>query len=62
MADPDPLFAQMVSAGHAAFTLAALDADLVPAEGRESDLVDAAIKAGVLGALQVDRETPSDAK
>ena len=61
---PDPvpdLFDRMVAEGHALFSLAALDVGLAPTEGRERQLVEAAVQAGVLGALAVMRaDQPTD--
>ena len=50
------LFDRMESAAHAAFALSAAATDLVVETERERALVNAAIAAGVVGALSVLRE------
>lgn len=52
----DDLFEQMVAEGHAAYTLSAMGSEAEPVTDRERDLVDAAVKAGVVGALTVLRK------
>lgn len=59
MADSGDLFDRMVAAGHASFSLAAA-ADGLDVTGRETRLVNAAITAGVVGALAVLREDDPD--
>ena len=57
------LFDRMMSAAHASFALSAAATDLVVEGEREGALVDAAVAAGVVGALSVMREDgPTDAK
>lgn len=53
--DPDGLFEQMVAAGHTEFLLSSLDEGIVLTD-REERLVNAAVAAGVVGALAVLRE------
>lgn len=53
-AEPD-LFEKMVQTGHATLALALADGDGEPTSERERELVNAAVEAGVLGALEVLR-------
>lgn len=68
MADPadEPavagLFEQMTAEGHAAFALACASDDVTVEGERERSLVEAAITAGVVGALSVLRDDDQDAK
>jgi hypothetical protein len=59
----EDLFDRMAAAGHAAFALSAASEGLSVGTERERALVDAAVTAGVVGALSVIREdSPPDAK
>jgi hypothetical protein len=58
----EDLFDRMAAAGHAAFALSAASEGLSVDTERERALVNAAVAAGVVGALAVLREAPPDAK
>lgn len=62
--DDGGLWDEMISAAHAQFALSAVLHDVeVDPDGREGDLVNVALAAGVVGALQVlhdQEESPPD--
>lgn len=55
-AEKPRLFDRMVQAGHASLSLALADGGGEPETDHERALVDAAVEAGVLGAIEVMRE------